>query len=121
MMTAGFITYFCGPGHALSVVGTAGIYAWWSVKYTEYRTPFRISMNKADMEAGNLATDSLLNYETVKFFGNEKFEAERYDAKLGKYEQAALKTDRSLATLNLTQTAILSCCLIGNIWFAAHG
>ena len=114
------IAYFCGPLHALSVIGTAGIYAAWSVKFTEYRTPFRIAMNKADMEAGNLATDSLLNYETVKFFGNEKFEAERYDGKLGKYEQAALKTDRSLAMLNLSQAAILTSCLVGNIWFAAH-
>ena len=80
---------------------TAAIYARFSIDYTTYRIQFRIAMNKADMEAGNLATDSLLNYETVKFFGNERFEAMRYDDKLARYEQAALKTDRTLATLNI--------------------
>ena len=83
------------------MVLTALVYARFSIDYTTYRTPFRIAMNKADMEAGNLATDSLLNYETVKFFGNERFEAMRYDDKLARYETAALKTDRTLATLNI--------------------
>ena len=78
------IWYFCGAEYAASVLATSAIYTMFSVKFTEYRTPFRIAMNKADMEAGNLATDSLLNYETVKYFGNEKFEAERYDKKLAK-------------------------------------
>jgi len=78
-------------------------------------------MNKADSEAGNRATDSLLNYETVKFFGNEKYEAEKYDEKLANFERHALKTDRSLAALNLSQTLILTACLVVNIWFAARG
>ena len=59
------------------------------------------------MDAGNLATDSLLNYETVKYFGNEKFEATRYDGKLANYEKAALQTDRTLAQLNIGQQVIL--------------
>ena len=75
-------------------------------------------MNKADMEAGNLATDSLLNYETVKFFANEKYETERYDEKLAAFEQQALKTDRTLALLNMGQLAILGTCLLVNLAIA---
>nr|AAT47883.1 ABC transporter 7 [Oikopleura dioica] len=84
-----------------------------------YRTPYRIAMNKADMDAGNLATDSLLNYETVKYFANEKYEATRYDGKLANFEQAALKTDRTLALLNMGQQAILGSCLLFNLGMAS--
>ena len=73
------------------------------------------------MEAGNLATDSLLNYETVKFFANEKFEVDRYDSKLAKYEKSALKTDRTLAQLNLGQQMILGLCLMINLGMAGYG
>ena len=76
-------------------------------------------MNKADMDAGNLATDSLLNYETVKYFANEKYEATRYDGKLANFEQAALKTDRTLALLNMGQQAILGSCLLFNLGMAS--
>ena len=132
--------YFCGPFYAATIMVTVVIYAIWSFKFTEYRTPFRIAMNKvslnwldilsnydflwnfqADSEAGNRATDSLLNYETVKFFGNEKYEAEKYDEKLANFEKHALDTDRSLAVLNLSQSLILTGCLVLNIWFAANG
>ena len=68
------------------------------------------------MAAGNLATDSLLNYETVKYFGNEGYEAKRYDEKLASYENAALKTDKTLATLNLGQQLILGSCLVGELF-----
>ena len=73
------------------------------------------------MEAGNLATDSLLNYETVKYFGNERFEATRYDGKLSNFEQAALKTDKTLAFLNLGQQVILDSCMVLNLGLAGHG
>jgi len=121
VFTGASIAYFCGPEYAATLIGTAAIYSYFSIKYTLFRTPFRIAMNKADMEAGNLATDSLLNYETVKYFGNEKFEAIRYDEKLGKYEQAALKTDRTLASLNIGQQVIIGACLIGNLYMATNG
>jgi len=120
-LTGGLIMYFCGPFYAATIMVTVVIYAIWSFKFTEYRTPFRIAMNKADSEAGNRATDSLLNYETVKFFGNEKYEAEKYDEKLANFEKHALDTDRSLAALNLSQSLILTGCLVLNIWFAANG
>jgi ATP-binding cassette subfamily B (MDR/TAP) protein 7 len=107
--TALSIAYFCGLDYAGAMVFTSLVYARFSIDYTTYRTPFRIAMNKADMEAGNLATDSLLNYETVKFFGNERFEAMRYDDKLARYETAALKTDRTLATLNIDRMLFWVC------------
>lgn len=117
--TGGFIWYFCGPLYAFALFIASVVYAMFSIKYTEYRTPFRIAMNKADMEAGNLATDSLLNYETVKFFANEKYETERYDEKLANFEEQALKTDRTLALLNMGQLAILGACLLVNLAMAA--
>ena len=66
LASGAMIWMYCGPVHASTLLVTSLFYSYFSVKYTEYRTPFRIRMNKADMEAGNLATDSLLNYETVK-------------------------------------------------------
>ena len=111
VFTAAMIAYFCGPEYAITLLIFAAFYAKFSIEYTKYRTPFRFAMNKADMEAGNLATDSLLNYETVKYFGNEEFEAHRYDQKLQKFELAALETDRTLAKLNIGQLLILGGCL----------
>ncbi|MEQ2217333.1 ATP-binding cassette sub- B member 7, mitochondrial, partial [Xenoophorus captivus] len=71
-------------------------------------TRFRIEMNKADNAAGNAAIDSLLNYETVKYFNNEKYEAEKYDEFLKIYESSSLKTTSTLAMLNFGQSAIFS-------------
>jgi len=117
--TGAFIWHFCGPLYAGSLLLSSGLYTAFSVKFTQYRTPYRIAMNKADMDAGNLATDSLLNYETVKYFANEKYEATRYDGKLANFEQAALKTDRTLALLNMGQQAILGSCLLFNLGMAS--
>lgn len=78
-------------------------------------------MNRADNDGGNKALDSLLNYETVKYFGNELHEAQRYDAALAHYEQAALKTTTSLAALNFGQNAIFSCALTAIMLLAADG
>jgi len=77
-------------------------------------------MNKAENESGNRAVDSLLNYETVKYFNNEKYEADRYDAILQKFEKASLKTSTSLASLNFGQNAIFSVALTGIMIMAAQ-
>jgi ATP-binding cassette subfamily B (MDR/TAP) protein 7 len=76
-------------------------------------------MNKAENESGNLAVDSLLNYETVKYFNNEAYEADRYDKILQKFEHASLKTSTSLATLNFGQNAIFSVALSAIMIMAA--
>lgn len=101
----------CGPEYAAVAVGCVGIYGAFTLAVTQWRTKFRVYMNKAENEAGNKAIDSLINYETVKYFNNEKFEAERYDESLQKYQEASLKTSTSLAMLNFGQNAIFSAAL----------
>lgn len=76
-------------------------------------------MNRAENESGNVAVDSLLNYETVKYFNNEQYEAQRYDQILQKFEKASLKTSTSLATLNFGQNAIFSVALSAIMLMAA--
>jgi len=109
----------CGPEFAQLTAGCLGMYAVATLGITRWRTKFRHQMNQADNDAGNKAVDSLINYETVKYFNNEKFEAERYDHFLKQYEMASLKTSSSLALLNFTQNAIFSAGLIGVMYLAA--
>ncbi|KOX77977.1 ATP-binding cassette sub-family B member 7, mitochondrial [Melipona quadrifasciata] len=101
----------CGAEYASIALSCVGIYALFTLAITQWRTKFRIFMNQAENEASNKAIDSLINYETVKYFNNEKFEAERYDESLKKYEIASLKTTTSLAMLNFGQNAIFSAAL----------
>uniref|UniRef100_A0A0R3PN79 Iron-sulfur clusters transporter ABCB7, mitochondrial n=1 Tax=Angiostrongylus costaricensis TaxID=334426 RepID=A0A0R3PN79_ANGCS len=114
-----------GIEFAYMTMGSVGMYAIATLAITrmyfcfKWRTKFRHEMNQADNDAGNKAVDSLINYETVKFFNNEKFEADRYDRFLKKFENASLKTTSSLALLNFTQNAIFSAGLIGVMYLAA--
>ncbi|XP_060517446.1 iron-sulfur clusters transporter ABCB7, mitochondrial isoform X3 [Cylas formicarius] len=110
----------CGSAFAGIALGCVGIYAVYTLGITQWRTKFRVYMNKAENEAGNKAIDSLINYETVKYFNNELYEAERYDAALKKYEAASLKTTSSLAMLNFGQNAIFSAALSGIMILAAN-
>ncbi|PSN52938.1 hypothetical protein C0J52_03630 [Blattella germanica] len=98
----------CGAAFAGVSLGCVAIYAAFTLAITQWRTKFRVYMNRAENEAGNKAVDSLINYETVKYFNNEKYEADRYDSSLKKYEDASLKTSTSLALLNFGQNAIFS-------------
>ncbi|XP_057670425.1 iron-sulfur clusters transporter ABCB7, mitochondrial isoform X1 [Diorhabda carinulata] len=110
----------CGAIFAGISLGCVSIYTFYTLIITQWRTQFRIFMNKAENEAGNKAIDSLINYETVKYFNNEKYEAERYDSSLKKYESASLKTASSLALLNFGQNAIFSAALSGIMILAAN-
>ncbi|CAH1997922.1 unnamed protein product [Acanthoscelides obtectus] len=98
----------CGGSFAGIALGCVGIYTVYTLAVTQWRTKFRVYMNQAENEAGNKAIDSLINYETVKYFNNEKYEAEKYDVSLKKYEDASLKTSSSLALLNFGQNAVFS-------------
>ncbi|KAL5244481.1 hypothetical protein ACI65C_011891 [Semiaphis heraclei] len=98
----------CGYQFAALSFGCVSIYTAYTLLVTQWRTKFRIYMNQAENEAGNKAMDSLINYETVKYFNNEMYEANRYDRVLQKFEMASLKTSSSLALLNFGQNAIFS-------------
>lgn len=119
-MVSGIFYVSCGLDFAVMTLACLSTYTIATLGITRWRTKFRHEMNIADNDAGNKAIDSLINYETVKYFNNEKFEADRYDHFLKKYEVAALKTSTSLALLNFTQGAIFSAGLIGIMCLAAN-
>ncbi|KAE8584273.1 hypothetical protein XENTR_v10020891 [Xenopus tropicalis] len=121
LLVSSILYYKCGAQFALATLGTLGAYTAFTIGITQWRTKFRIEMNKADNEAGNAAIDSLLNYETVKYFNNEKYEAERYDGFLKTYENSSLKTTSTLALLNFGQSAIFSVGLTAIMVLASQG
>jgi ATP-binding cassette subfamily B protein len=103
------------------VAGTIVLYVWFTFAVTEWRVKLRREMNTQDTDANQKAIDSLLNFETVKYFGAEEREAGRYDAAMKGYEAAALKTSYSLAFLNFGQSLLITCGLIGVMVLAAIG
>ncbi|XP_075960053.1 iron-sulfur clusters transporter ABCB7, mitochondrial [Anarhichas minor] len=120
-LVSAILYYKCGGQFAAVSLGTLSAYTLYTVLFTQWRTRFRIEMNKADNEAGNAAIDSLLNYETVKYFNNEKYEADKYDGYLKVYESSSLKTTTTLAMLNFGQSVIFSVGLTGIMVLASKG
>ncbi|GAB2904288.1 ABC transporter ATP-binding protein/permease [Paraburkholderia jirisanensis] len=96
-------------------------YITFTIKVTEWRTHFRRTMNELDSRANSRAIDSLLNYETVKYFGNEDWEAQRYDENLRRFRAAAIKSQKSLSALNFGQQAIIGTGLVFILWRATQG
>jgi ATP-binding cassette, subfamily B, heavy metal transporter len=96
-------------------------YITFTVSVTEWRTQFRKKMNELDSHAHTRAIDSLLNYETVKYFNNEEFEAKRYDQSLEKYRRAAVKSQTTLSMLNTGQQLIIAVALVAMLWRATQG
>ena len=103
------------------VVGTIGLYVWFTFVVTEWRVKIRREMNEQDTDANQKAIDSLLNFETVKYFGAEAWEARRYDRSMAGYEGAAVRTINSLAFLNFGQSLIITTGLVGVMVLAAMG
>ncbi|MEA9567844.1 ABC transporter ATP-binding protein/permease [Polynucleobacter sp. AP-Nickl1-40-C4] len=97
------------------------LYIVFTVMVTEWRTHYRRTMNDMDSKANQKAIDSLLNFETVKYFGNEAFEARRYDENLLRYQSAAVKSQKTLAVLNLGQQIIIATGLMLILWRATVG
>ncbi|XP_034037174.1 ATP-binding cassette sub-family B member 7, mitochondrial [Thalassophryne amazonica] len=120
-LVSAILYYKCGGEFAAVALGTLSAYSIFTILVTQWRTRFRIEMNKADNDAGNAAIDSLLNYETVKYFNNEKYEADRYDGFLKIYESSSLKTTSTLAMLNFGQSAIFSVGLTAIMLLASKG
>ena len=104
------------------ITGTALVlYIVFTVTVTEWRTQFRKEMNTLDSSAHSRAVDSLLNFETVKYFNNEDFEARRYDDHLERYRKAAIKSQRTLSLLNAGQQSIIAVGLVAMLWRATQG
>src|SRR6202051_3181338 len=97
------------------------LYIIYTVTITEWRTGFRRQMNELDSKANTRAIDSLLNYETVKYFNNEEFEARRYDESLQRWEEAAVRSQTSLSLLNIGQSAIIAVAVTLIMWRATLG
>lgn len=96
-------------------------YIAYTITVTEWRTAFRKEMNELDSKANSRAVDSLLNYETVKYFGNERFEADRYDQSLQRWERAAVRSQTSLSLLNLGQSLFIAAGASLVMWRAIDG
>ncbi|MAL97772.1 ABCB family ABC transporter ATP-binding protein/permease [Hydrocarboniclastica marina] len=107
------------PGYVAAIVVAIIVYVLFSIKVTEWRTRFVREANARDNQSNSRALDSLLNYETVKYFNNEAFEAEVYDQDLEDWEKARLKNRLSLATLNIGQSLIIGIALVVILGMAA--
>ncbi|MCE2677759.1 MAG: ABC transporter ATP-binding protein/permease [Burkholderiaceae bacterium] len=107
--------------YAIITLLALGLYIYFTVTVTEWRTKFRKQVNELDSGAHTRAIDSLLNYETVKYFGNEAFEAARYDESLNKLRQARINAQNSLSALNIGQQLIIAVALVAMLWRATEG
>ena len=116
LLTVKFDVWFAG----ITLIALA-LYISFTISMTEWRTQFRKRMNELDSKAHTRAIDSLLNFETVKYFNNEEFEAQRYDENLERYRLAALKSQRTLSILNAGQQFIIASGLVAMLWRATQG
>ena len=107
--------------YAIITLTALALYIYFTVTVTEWRTQFRKQVNEFDSSAHTRAIDSLLNYETVKYFGNEAFEAARYDESLNKLRRARIKAQHSLSALNIGQQLIIAVALVAMLWRATEG
>ncbi len=121
LLVCGILWQMLGPVFALVTLLTIAGYIAWTLIITEWRSKYRRQMNDTDTDAYSKAVDSLLNFETVKYFGNEKHEARRFDGALEAYEHAAVKSKTSLSALNVGQGATISIGLIVIMLMAAQG
>ncbi|KAI0649493.1 P-loop containing nucleoside triphosphate hydrolase protein [Trametes meyenii] len=120
-LVCGILTYKFGWDYAAITLATMAAYTWFTVRTTSWRTRFRREANSADNKAATVAVDSLINYEAVKHFNNEKYEVAQYDKHLSAYEKASIKIATSLAYLNSGQNVIFSSALTMMMFLAAQG
>lgn len=106
---------------AVITISALALYVIYTILVTEWRTHFRRAMNDLDSRANTRAVDSLLNYETVKYFNNEAFEARRYDQSMERWQEAAIKSQTSLSVLNVGQSLIIAVAVTLMVWRATVG
>jgi ATP-binding cassette subfamily B protein len=121
MMVLGYFFFVYNLWFVLNTLIALTSYVVFTIVVTEWRTNFRRQMNDLDSKANQRAVDSLINFETVKYFGNEQYEAVRYDENLRNYAQAAVKSQKSLALLNFGQQSIIGIGLIFILGLASSG
>jgi len=121
VLIAGVLLYFFNWIYLVVVTLTVTIYMWFTLSATEWRITIRREMNDSDTEANTKAIDSLLNYETVKYFGNEGMEQRRFDQSMARYERAAIQTYYSLGVLNAGQAVIFTIGMTICMVMAAYG
>ncbi|KAL8953620.1 MAG: hypothetical protein Q9222_000546 [Ikaeria aurantiellina] len=120
-MVCGILTYQYGPKFAVITATTMVAYTAFTITTTSWRTKFRKQANAADNDGATVAVDSLINFEAVKYFNNEKYEVGRYDSALKAYENASIKVTTSLSFLNSGQNVIFSSALAAMMYLAADG
>jgi len=120
-LVLGYFAYSYDIWFAAITLAALVLYTLFTILVTEWRTHYRRTMNDMDSKANQKAIDSLLNFETVKYFGNEAFEAHRYDENLLRYQTAAVKSQKTLAVLNLGQQIIIAVGLVLILWRATLG
>jgi ATP-binding cassette subfamily B protein len=121
LLTVGILWRLFNVWYALITFAAVGCYMLFTFAFTAWRTKFRRTMNETDNEAQTKAIDSLLNFETVKYFGNEAHESRRFDESLARYEIASVKSQVSLNALNIGQATIISIALGVMMLMAANG
>jgi ABC-type transport system involved in Fe-S cluster assembly fused permease/ATPase subunit len=120
-LVTGFLIYKFDIWFGVITVGALILYVALTFTISEWRTAHRRQMNEMDSKANTKAIDSLLNYETVKYFGNEQYEAKRYDGNLQSYERAVVKSETSLGLLNAVQALVIALAVSLLMWRAADG
>ena len=120
-LVSGILFFLYGPWYAVITLTTIGLYSYLTFTITEWRNIFRKRMNQADNDVSTKMIDSLLNYETVKYFNNENFEFERLDKSLEDYESAANKSRHTLSLLNVAQTFIIMTGITIMLVMSAYG
>ena len=120
VLIAGLVAWYFGWLYVAVVFATVAVYVWFTFISTEKRIAIRRDMNESDTEANSKAVDSLLNFETVKYFGNEELEARRFDASMARYEHAAVRTYTTLGVLNSGQAVIFTIGMVVCMLLAAR-
>ena len=120
-MVLGYLAWNYERSFTLITLVALAVYIVYTIVVTEWRTAYRRAMNELDSRANVKAVDSLMNYETVKYFGNEGFEAKRYDESMASWERAAIKSQTTLSLLNVGQSAIIAVAVTAMVWRATVG